>query len=347
MSKTVMTVTGRIRPDEVGVTLMHEHLLIDLAGVIGPPADIGPEPIGDGIHMADLADIGWSPDAFFSPLNADLSDPAMAADEARAFADAGGQTIVELTPIGLRRDVALLPSIAAAAGINVVVGSAWFREGARPASASVMSADQLAATIVDVFEQGIEGTSVRPGIIGEIGPSSPIGPWEIRSLRASVIAARTTGMAMSVHVDRWQKEGLRIVDILEEAGADLSRVVIGHLNTTVDDIGYHLALARRGVVLGYDLCGSEVPRAPGRFPPRDSELLPALERLIADGHEDQIVLSHDLSFKTEYRRYGGRGYGHIPRRVVPLLRDHGIASMTIDRITRSTPTRLLTLRPRG
>jgi phosphotriesterase-related protein len=346
MRPTVMTVRGPIDPAHVGMALMHEHLLIDLSSVVALQGD--PEALartGAPIRQADLADIGWSPEAFFSTANADLSDVAVAAAEAREFAMSGGATIVELTPIGFRRDVRDLARIAVVAGLHVVAGSAFFSEASLPAAAVGLAVDGLASILIGEFEDGIDGTGIRPGIIGEIGTGSPVSEWEALSLRASVIAARRTGMAMSVHLERWQKEGLQVIDILEDAGADLSRVVIGHLNTTVDEPDYHLALARRGVVLGYDLCGSAVPRGAGRFPPRDEALVPVLLRLAADGHGGQVVLSHDLSFRTEYRRFGGRGYAHVPRRVLPLLLDAGIPEDMIDQVMRRTPMRLLTLAP--
>jgi phosphotriesterase-related protein len=346
MSGTVLTVRGPVEPALVGIALMHEHLLIDLSREVLPPTDADElRRFEAPILQADLFDIGWSPEAFFSRANTDLSDPAVAAEEAREFAAAGGGTIVELTPIGFRRDVRDLVRIADEAGLHVVAGTAFFSEASLPPVAAGLDAQRLASILVAEFEDGIDGSGIRPGIIGEVGTGSPVSEWEARSLHASVIAARATGMALSIHLDRWQKEGLRVIDILEDAGADPSRVVIGHLNATVDDPDYHLALARRGVVLGYDLCGSEVPRTAGRFPPRDEALVPVLRRLEAEGHASQVVLSHDLSFRTEYRRSGGRGYAHIPRRVVPLLFQAGVSASTVDKMLRRTPTRLLTLAP--
>ena len=120
-------------------------------------------------------------------------------------------------------------------------------------------------------------------MIGEVGTGAPLMPFEERSLRASVLAMQRTGMGMMVHTDPWAKEGLRVVDVLEDAGADLSRVVIGHLNPTLPDVGYHRAIAERGAVLGYDLCGYDIVQTDGRFPADDWETADAVAQLVARG----------------------------------------------------------------
>ena len=215
-----------------------------------------------------------------------------------------------------------------------------------PAPLRDASIDALAAVLVGEFEDGIGDTGVRAGIIDEIGTSAPVTDLEARVLAAAVRAAESTGMSIVVHLDPWQKAGLQVVDILEEAGADLSRVVIGHLNPTLPDIDYHRAIAERGCVLGYDLCGYDIVLTPGRFPPYDWETADAVARLVQDGFGDRITLSLDTALKTDLRMYGGWGYAHILLRVVPLLAERGLTSEQIDTITTGVPTRLLTLAPK-
>jgi phosphotriesterase-related protein len=182
-------------------------------------------------------------------------------------------------------------------------------------------------------------------MIGEVGTGAPLMPFEERSLHASVLAMKRTGMGVMVHTDPWRKEGLRVIDVLEEAGADLSRVVIGHLNPTLPDVAYHRAIAERGAIVGYDLCGYDIVQSDGRFPAYDWETADAVAKLVADGFGDRIILSQDTALKTDYLRYGGWGYGHVFTRVVPLLRERGVSEDDIEAITVGTPARVLTLQP--
>ena len=150
-------------------------------------------------------------------------------------------------------------------------------------------------------------------------------------------------MGMMVHTDPWAPGAMAVVDVLEDAGADLSRIVIGHLNPTLPNVDYHRAIAKRGAVLGYDLCGYDIVLAPGQFPARDWEMADAVVQLVAEGFGDQIILSMDTALKTDYVRYGGWGYAHIQKRVAPLLRDKGLTEQQVRRITTDTPARILTL----
>lgn len=344
MAGTVMTVTGPIDPASVGPALMHEHILQDLSSMVPVPTDPAALRLYQlPLTLEHLAEIKWSRAGMLSRANIDLSDADEAAHELADFASAGGRTVVEASPIGMRGDIRLLPAIAARSGVHIVVGSAFFVEPFLPSFVARASVDDLAAVLIGEFEEGINETGIRPGVLAEIGTSAPLAPNEVKSLRASVAAARATGMAMVIHLDPWAKEGLRVVDALEEAGADCARVVVGHLNPSLPDLDYHRAMAERGVVLGYDLCGYELVSTDGRFPPRDWETADAVARLVQEGFGRQIILSRDTALKTDYIKYGGWGYGHILRHVVPLLRERHVSEMDIAMITSGTPQRLLTL----
>ena len=109
---------------------------------------------------------------------------------------------------------------------------------------------------------------------------------------------------------------------------------------TLPDVAYHRAIAERGAVLGYDLCGYDIVQSDGRFPAYDWETADAVAQLVAEGFADRIILSQDTALKTDYLRYGGWGYGHVFVRVVPLLRERGVSEEAIEAITVGTPARI-------
>ena len=346
MDGKILTVLGPIEPEQAGPTLLHEHLLNVIDAMVPVPTD--PEMLRlyeQPITLENLAEIRWSRPGMLSRDNIDQGPIDLRVDELKDLHASGGRTLCEVSVIGMRGDPGELPEISRRSGIQIVAGTAFFVEALTPAEYLDWSVEQLADHLVAEHESGIGTSGIRAGMIGEVGTGSPLMPFEERSLRASVLAMKRTGMGIMVHTDPWQKEGLRVVDVLEDAGADLSRVVIGHLNPTLPDVAYHRAIAERGAVLGYDLCGYDIVQSDGRFPAYDWETADAVAQLVADGFADRIILSQDTALKTDYLRYGGWGYGHVFVRVVPLLRERGVSEEAIEAITVGTPARILTLRP--
>ncbi|MEO6578903.1 MAG: phosphotriesterase, partial [Candidatus Limnocylindria bacterium] len=142
MAPRVMTVSGPIPPDKVGFALPHEHTGISLW------------------HIANRWDY-WE----LTP------DDDLIVDELRDFRRRGGATMVDLTLPGVGRDPGRLRRLAGASGLNIVMGAGWYREAYYPAELLVdrRSVDDLAAEIVAEFADGVAGSGIRPGIIGEIG----------------------------------------------------------------------------------------------------------------------------------------------------------------------------------
>ncbi len=342
----ILTVLGPIDPADAGPALLHEHLLNDIERMVPEPTE--PEArrlFHQPVTLEHLGEILWSREGMLSKDNIDQGSIELRADELTRYRAVGGGTLAEVSAIGLRHDARELPELSRRSGIHIVAGSAFFVEALTPPESLERSIEQLAAVLIGEHRSGIGDSGVRAGFLGEVGTGAPVMPFEERSLRASVLAMHETGMGMMVHTDPWAKAGLDVVDILEDAGADLSRVVIGHLNPTLPDIGYHRAIAERGAVLGYDLCGYDIVQRPGRFPARDWETADAVATLVGEGHGARIILSMDTALKTDYVRYGGWGYGHVLSHMVPLLRERGLDDGTIRTITTDTPARILTLTP--
>lgn len=342
----ILTVLGPIDPADAGPALLHEHLLNDIRSMVPEPED--PEArrlYHQPVTLENLGEILWSREGMLSRDNIDQGPIELRADELGRYKRAGGGTLAEVSAIGLRHDARELIELSRLSGIHIVASTAFFVESLTASDHLERSVEELAAILIREHREGIGGSGVRAGFLGEVGTSAPVMPFEERSLRASVIAMRETGMGLMVHTDPWAKAGLQVVDILEDAGADLSRVVIGHLNPTLPDIGYHRAIAERGAVLGYDLCGYDIVQRPGRFPARDWETADAVATLVGEGHGDRIILSMDTALKTDYVRYGGWGYAHVLEHMVPLLVERGLEAAAIEAITTRTPARILTLTP--
>ena len=166
-------------------------------------------------------------------------------------------------------------------------------------------------------------------------------PAEEKVLRAAAAVQRATGVGINVHLAIFSTEGLRVLDLLERFGADLSRVCLSHLDERPDP-RYHLAVARRGAFLSFDTFGSECAFSEsGQREPTDAERLEALWRLLDAGYLDQVVLAQDVCTKMQWHHYGGAGYDHVLRNIVPHLSRHGLADREIDTMLVHNPARLL------
>jgi len=343
------TVLGPIGADEIGITLPHEHLLIDLSVRFQPPHTVSER--ARAAEPVSFENIGW---VRYHPMscadNLQLTDETMAVKEISLFHTFGGNTVVDMTNIGIGRDPEALARISRASGVNVIMGSGYYTEATWPAGVNP-SEDEMVEEIVQDITTGVGRTGIRAGMIGEIGTEWPINDGERRSLRAAARAQRLTGAPINVHTGNSPASGLQSADILGEAGADLGRVIMSHCDGRIFDYEILKKLAQTGCCIEYDGFGfegwyerrmvwSEDNPIKCDFP-NDAARINNLMRLIDDGFLNQIVISQDVCLKFQTRRYGGPGYCHILENVVPLMQKKGMPDEQIRTIIVDNPRRLL------
>lgn len=237
----------------------------------------------------------------------------------QAFRKGGGALIVDVTPKGcpLQRDVELLRSLAEEAKVEVLFGTGYYKEPYLPLSIRKLSAEEIADEFIQEIEGGIEDTGVRPAVIGEVGTSfREITPLEKKVLLATAIAHRQSGLPIITHTTHGTM-GLKQLEILEGAGVDLRKVIIGHCDLN-PDLKYNLEIARRGAVLGFDTVGKErwvsavFPEAIAQRP--DEDRIQLILELCERGFGENIVLSLDMLYEERElnpRTHGKYGYGYI------------------------------------
>jgi phosphotriesterase-related protein len=231
--------------------------------------------------------------------------------------------------------------------LHVIVGCGWYVHSLHPAWIEDADVEAIEERLLDVVRNGIDGTDVKPGIIGEIGTSEELEPCEERVLRASARVAQQTGLPINIHCHPPRYEVVaRILDVLEEEGHDLGRTSLSHLDE-IEDLDYHKRVLDRGVIVGFDSFGHEG----GYFTPTwrsrsDLEKMSTAVALIEAGYEDQIVLSQDMHRKHFLHRFGGYGYDHVLRRIVPRMQSAlGVSDTVIRKMLVDTPQRLLAIQP--
>ncbi|MBM3800853.1 MAG: phosphotriesterase-related protein [Acidimicrobiia bacterium] len=336
----IMTVLGEIAPENLGTTLAHEHLIIDVSCRRRMTDDphlqrIAEEPVS----MSILGDLRRNPTISADSLR--LNDADLAIKELAYYKELGGRSLMDHTsrwiggrPLELRR-------ISQAVGVQIVAGCGYYSP-ALPESLNELSVEELKERLVGEVERGVDGTDVRPGFIGEIGTSWPLTPLEEKTLRAAARAQVETGLGLSIHPSPWDKSAHTLLDIVESEGADLRRVIICHLDHVID-VPYHAAIAKRGAYIEYDRFGVEwySSQETLRFFPRDTERVVALRTLIEQGFLEHILLSQDVCQKIELREFGGHGYSHILRYVVPMMKKMGVAEEQVQTMMVENPKRFL------
>ena len=345
LSSKAQTVLGPVDAADLGVTITHEHLLIYASHIAKPPAAADERALFDApVTLELLGRLRYG--KLVNLDNCRLAGEQAAIEETLLFKQAGGQTIVDATSIGIGRDPRGLAAIARATGLNIIMGSSYYVEETHPADHRLgeKAEAELAEDIAHDVLEGADGTGIRAGLIGEVGCSWPLSEVERKVLRASARAQRMTGAPLMIHPGRDQRAPLEILAVLDKAGADLSRTVMCHIDRTIDRTEILTELANTGCFLEYDLFGFEHSYYSWSLPvdmPNDAGRLRWLRWLIDHGCLGRLVISHDICFKDKLVRYGGHGYGHILEHVVPLMRDKGFAEPEIAAILVDNPRRLL------
>lgn len=336
-SGKVMTVNGPIAAEALGITLMHEHILNDCRCWWHAPKTPERQYLAGGfVCMEILGELKQDP--FVNKHNITLDDEPLAISELRAFANAGGQTVVEPTCRGIGRNPLALRRIAKAAGLNVVMGAGYYLGSSHPAEVADMTVGDIANEIVREAVKGVDGTDVKIGLIGEIGVSSDFTAEEEKSLRGAAQAQVRTGLPLMVHLPGWFRLGHRVLDVVAQEGADIRHTVLCHMNPSHDDFSYQSELAARGAFIEYDMIGMDFFYADQQVQcPSDEEAARAIVRLAEAGYLDRVLLSHDVFLKMMLTRYGGNGYAYVLRHFLPRLKRHGLDETALDQMMRANP----------
>ncbi len=315
----VNTVRGAINADELGITLMHEHVFVR-----SPEIELN-------------WDTGWQRAAQVS----------QAVDRLAELHASGVGTIVDLTVVGLGRDIELVQEVAHQVDLHIVVATGLYTYDSLPHFFDMRGATMRGnhVDILDEFfagdiENGIAGTGVRPGVLKCATDAAGVTDGVERVLRAAARVHRQTGVPISTHTHAPSKRGLDQQRIFIEEGVDLSRVVIGHSGDS-RDLDYLGALLAAGSTLGMDRFGVDAYRT-------TEQRVEIVARLCEEGWADKMVLSHDASCHVDWfdpemlrRNVPNWHFLHISHDVLPALRQRGVSENDIQAMLVDTPRRIL------
>ncbi|MGJ9412725.1 phosphotriesterase [Aeromicrobium sp. CF4.19] len=316
----VQTFSGPVPAHDLGTTLVHEHIF-----VTHPELDLNlPHPEWDREHALRTA-----------------------VDGLERLYELGVRTVVDLTVLGLGRDVARVAEVARHVRVNLVASTGYYTSNTLPhyfgthgPGRLVDGPDPLTELFLSDIEDGIADTGVRAGMLKVVTDREGMTPDVQRVIVAAAQAHVRTGVPITTHTHAPSHVGLDQLDLLQEHGVDPGRVVIGHSGDT-DDLDYLHALLERGAWLGLDRFGMEHV-----FP--DDRRIATTLHLLREGHADRLLLSHDAAFFSRVTPPSWRAretphwtMENISTRIVPALLAGGATEQDIDQMLVQNPARLL------
>lgn len=323
----------------------HEHLLLDMTHeAVEPKTEEERELFYGEVCMERLGLLRRNP--YVVRDNLILDDEQDAVNELRFLEKHDVGLFLDLTPIGLGRDVRKLQWISERTNIDLVVGTGFFVHDALDEASSALSIDEMADIMVREIEVGIDDTGIRAGVIGEVGVSEKIYPVERRSLLAAAKAHCKTDLPIYLHTYPWSWAGLEAVQLLMENGVAPKSICVCHIDVTFD-VEYLHRLLDLGVYIEFDNFGKEFyfeaqdgAFAGGPFA-TDVERVRMLRTLAEEGYGPQIMIANDVCLKASLHKYGGWGYDHIFENIVPMMRQEKLPADVITQIVDINPIRFL------
>jgi len=307
----IMTVLGPISATEIGITLAHEHILVDFIG-----AD------STGYHRWNKQDV------------IDKAIPFL-----QAIQEKGCITFMECTPAYLGRDPELMRSIALKTGLNILTNTGFYGSGKNkfiPPRAFEMSPEELAAGWIAEFHEGIEGTGVRPGFIKiSVDRNDSLIPMHEKLVRAAALTHLETGLAIMSHTGP-DKPAFDQLGILAEYGVSPEAFIWTHAQAGTLD-GW-IKAAQMGAWVSLDNVNEK----------RTQEYIENLSALKAAGLLKQVLLSHDSGWYRVGQKDGGKynGYTTIFTELIPALLQNGFDDEDIEDLLHHNPARAFTIQIR-
>jgi len=281
-----------------------------------------------------------------------IDDIDVAIEEVIKFRDAGGDSIVDVTNLGLGRDVKALYSISRATGVNLIAGASYYYHDTHPDNMDDKTVDEIKEEIINDIKYGVGETGIRAGYIGEVAISPELHPNEEKVIIASAKAQRETGAGFGIHIFPWADKGwplgVDMLDIALKNGAEPGKVAINHVDVAMGiDPNYIRTIIKKGALVEFDNFGHEgyVNRDERQFIPGpfqcDFQRVETIRMLIDEGYIDQIVLGCDVCSKCFLQKFGGWGYAHLINNIVPMMYDYDISKEQINKMLVDNPAKLL------
>jgi phosphotriesterase-related protein len=307
----VETVTGPIAADALGVTLMHEHVLVDFVGAAG------------------VSRARYDADAVFNAVLPHLQ-------RVRAL---GCETLVECTPAYLGRDPQLLKRLSEAARLRIVTNTGLYgaaNDKHLPAYAFRETAEQLAARWIQEAG-GLDETAIKPAFMKIGVDGAPLSEVDAQLVRAAALTTRKTGLPIASHTGTGAA-AMEELDLLESAGVPAGSFIWVHAQSERDE-AFHVRAAKRGAWVEFD----------GISPSSVDRHVTLVMRMKSADLLDRVLVSHDAGWYHVGEPGGGqfRPFETLFTQFVPAVKQAGLSEADVRRLLVANPARALARRVAG
>ena len=250
--------------------------------------------------------------------------------------------IIDVTTKDFGRDPAFLKKLSEETGIYIVAGCGCYIDPAVSIELKAKTVPELRNIILTDLNIGMDGTDIKAGVIGEIGSGMEISENEYKFLQAAAEAQAETGVGMHIHACLWNAEGLKALKYAVSKGANPEKICVDHVDVMLNR-DYILGVLNEGAYVEFDDFGKEyyVDRRNRNLLldsfATDVERVKFLKELIDKGFAKQILISNDICLKSMLHKYGGWGYDHIFKNIVPMMEDFSISREDIKTILYENP----------
>lgn len=283
-----------------GITYMHEHVYIDLSCLKSEDSCL------DCMHDT--------------------------IEEFKTLKNLGVVNILDVTNVGMGRNIPYMEEVRKQTEINLLYCTGFYQEKFHPPFLKNMSEDDIYKFFVKELLYGIEGTGIKASAIGEIGSSKDsITKTEETLFRAAIRAHMDTGAMLTTHCSLGTM-GHEQITLFKEYTTDLSRIIIGHTDLTGNE-EYIQYMLDEGANIAFDTIGKLGYMS-------DTWRLDTLASLISKGYQGQIVLSLDITRKSQLKNHGGIGYSYLLEKFIPMLLEKGCSQSTIEDILINNPRKI-------
>ncbi len=302
----IMSVNGKIKASDMGLTLTHEHILVDFQGATG--------------------DIWWDHVEVLEVVIPHLL-------ELKKY---GCKTFFEFTPSFIGKDVKLLKKLAAATDMQLVTNTGYYGANSNkhiPKHAYQESAAQLADRWIMDFEKGMQGTSIRPGFIKTGVNPGPLSEFHKKLIKAAALTHLKTGLTIASHTGL-AEPALEQIEILKENGVHPRAFIWTHAQNE-DDLSTHSKAASESAWVSLDNVSKQ----------NTHKYVEMIQNLKQSGYLDRILLSHDAGWYSPGETKGGefRGYTAVFEHLIPALKKEGITSRELDQILIHNPAQAFSI----
>jgi phosphotriesterase-related protein len=303
----INTVTGPIKPEQLGWTLPHEHIVV-----------------------------AWDGTSLDSTLDLDMRPiEAKAVEELKALKKSGVDSFIDMTTIEMGRDVEMLRRLAEASGVQIIFCTGLFAdEYGIPHYFRELSETELTGIYVTEVTKGVGGTGIKAGVIKVATGGRESTELEDRIMRAAAKAHVETGVPVLTHTGRGAA-GDRQIEVLTEGGVPAEKIVVGHSDVSAN-LRYHLKLLKSGARVGFDRIG-----LPAFMP--DEVRAQCIAALVRMGYLDQLTMSLDAHVswlgRPQPLTVEHRHFTALADEFFPLLRKAGVTddeirSIMVDNVRR-------------